>query len=234
MTKLFSILVTIMMTAGPALAQSQLEAVFSSPLVINGPTTSPDGRLFTVAQPAKSGESPQVVEVRAGKAVPYPNEHTNSWHLGMAGSQLFVGVNSLRFGPDGFLWAVDRGGPGIGKPLVPGGVKLIKINASTNKVERIYNLASVTRPWSFVDDVRFHGSTAYLTDAGSPGLIVLDLNTGHGRRVLDGHSSTVAQTPLIAEGKVLRDPQGKPVNIHADQMEVFAGRCLAVFPGLQR
>ena len=138
----------------------------------------------------------------------------------MDGHQLFVGVNSLRFGPDGYLWAVDRGGPGIGKPLVPSGPKLMKINVSTNKVERIYDLASVTRPWSFVDDVRFHGSIAYLTDAGSPGLIVLDLNSGHGRRVLDGHPSTVAQTPLVAEGKVLRDPKGKPVNIHADQLEV--------------
>ena len=220
MTKLLSLLVILVMTTSPALAQPQLEAVFSSPLAINGPTTSPDGRLFTVAQPSKPGDSPQVVEVREGKPVPYPDEHLNSWRPGMDGHQLFVGVNSLRFGPDGFLWAVDRGGPGIGKPLVPGGVKLMKINVATNKVERIYDLASMTRPWSFVDDVRFHGSLAYLTDAGSPGLIVLDLKSGHGRRVLDGHPSTVAQTPLVAEGKVLRDPQGRPVNIHADQMEV--------------
>lgn len=220
MAKLLLILVTIFMTAIPALAQHQLEAIFSSPLVINGPTTSSDGRLFTAVQPSKPGESPQVVEIRNGKAFPYPDEHMNSWLPGMDGHQLFVGVNSLRFGPDGYLWAVDRGGPGIGKPLVPSGPKLIKINVSTNKVERIYDLAGMTRPWSFVDDVRFHGSDAYLTDAGSPGLIVLDLNSGHGRRVLDGHPSTVAQTPLVAEGKVLRDPQGKPVNIHADQMEV--------------
>lgn len=219
-TKLLSLVVIIVMTASSALAQNQLEAVYSSPLVINGPTTSPDGRLFTVAQPSKPGESPQVVEIRDGKAAPYPDERINSWRPGMDASHLFVGVNSLRFGPDGFLWAVDRGGRGIGKPLVPGGVKLMKINVSTNKVVRIYDLASMTRPWSFVDDVRFHGSIAYLTDAGSPGLIVLDLHSGHGRRVLDGHPSTVAQMPLIAEGKVLRDQQGKTVNIHADQLEV--------------
>lgn len=220
MTKLLLILMTLVMTATAAIAQNQLEAIFSSPLVINGPTTSPDGRLFTVAQPSKPGESPQVVEIRDGKPFPYPNEQMNSWKPGMDGHRLFVGVNSLRFGPDGFLWAVDRGGPGIGKPLVPSGPKLMKINVTTNKVERIYDLAGMTRPWSFVDDVRFHGSVAYLTDAGSPGLIVLDLKSGHGRRVLDGHPSTVAQTPLVAEGKVLRDPKGKPVNIHADQLEV--------------
>ena len=220
MIRLLSFLVTIVMTTSPAFAQNQLEAIFSSSLVINGPTTSPDGRLFTVAQPSQPGESPQVVEIKDGKAIPYPDEHMNSWRLGMDGHQLFVGVNSLRFGQDGSLWAVDRGGPGIGKPLVPSGPKLVKIDVGTNKVERIYDLASMTRPWSFVDDVRFHGSIAYLTDAGSPGLIVLDLKSGHGRRVLGGHPSTVAQTPLVAEGKVLRDTKGKPVNIHADQLEV--------------
>ncbi len=220
MTRLVSLLVTLLMTAAPALAQNQLEAIFSSSLVINGPTVSPDGRLFTVAQPSKPDGSPQVVEIVNGRAVAYPDEEMNNWRPGMNGHNLFVGVNSLRFGPDGSLWAVDRGGPGIGKPLVPGGPKLVKINVSSNKVERIYDLADVTRPWSFVDDVRFHGTNAYLTDAGSPGLIVLDLRSGHGRRVLDGHPSTVAQTPLIAEGKELRDPQGKPVNIHADQLEV--------------
>ena len=203
-----------------ALAQSRLETVFSSGLVINGPTVSPDGRLFTVAQPAIPGTTPQVVEIRDGKPAPYPDERMNSWKPGMDGHELFVGINSIRIGPDDALWVVDRGGPGIGKPLAPGGPKLMKIDIATNKVSRIYDLAAVTRPWSFVDDVRFHGTQAYLTDAGSQGLIVLDLNSGEGRRILDGHPSTVAQTPLVAEGKILRDPKGDPVVVHADQLEV--------------
>ncbi len=219
-SKIFSVLVTLVMTSPAVSAQDQIEAIFFSPLAINGPTTSSDGRLFSVAQPQKTGASPQVIEIRGGKPVAYPDEHMNSWRPGMDGHHLFVGVNSLRFGPDGGLWVVDRGAPGIGKPLDPSGPKLMKIDIGTGKVVRTYELASVTRPWSFVDDVRFHGSLAYLTDAGSPGLIVLDLNSGLGRRVLDGHPSTVAQTPLVAEGKVLRDPGGKPVNVHADQLEV--------------
>lgn len=219
MTKIIAAAATFLATSA-ALGQNSLEVVFSSDLVINGPTVSQDGRLFTVAQPANPGTTPQVVEVRAGKPVPYPDERMNSWKPGMDGHELFVGVNSTRIGPDGALWAVDRGGPGIGKPLVPGGPKLIKIDVGSNRVSRIYDLAAVTRPWSFVDDVRFNGVHAYLTDAGSPGLIVLDLKTGNGRRVLDGHPSTVAQTPLIAEGKILRDPNGDPVNVHADQLEI--------------
>lgn len=217
MSKIIVTAAAILIAASQVLTQSRLETVFSSDLVINGPTVSPDGRLFTVAQPASPGTTPEVVEIRDGKPVPYPDEHMNSWKPGMDGHKLFVGVNSIRIGPDGALWIVDRGGPGIGKPLAPGGPKLMKIDFSTNKVARIYDLASVTRPWSFVDDVRFNRVHAYLTDAG-PGLIILDLETGKGRRVLDGHPSTVAQTPLIAEGKTLRDPNRDPINIHADQL----------------
>lgn len=205
--------------ATAAEAQDRLTPVFQSDLIVNGATTTPDGRLFLVAQPAKPGSTPQVMEVRDGKPVAYPDAAWNSWTDGDGGGR-FVGVNSLRVGPEGALWAVDRGGPGIGKPLAPHGVKLVRIDVTTNRVGRVYDLGAVTSAWSFVDDVRFNGRHAYLTDAGQPGLIVLDLDTGRGRRVLEGHPSTIAQTPLVAEGRALRDPHGDPVNIHADQLEV--------------
>ena len=213
-------LLVLGVTALPAAAQSRLEPVFSSDLVINGVTTGPDGRLFLPVQPQEPGSGPQVVEVKEGKPVPFPDTHWNGWKPGMDGADRFVGVNAIRVGPDGALWVVDRGGPGIGKPLAPHGVKLVRVDLATNKVARIYDLGSVTQPWSFVDDVRLNGTHAYLTDAGDPGLIVLDLASGQGRRVLGGHPSTIAQTPLRAEGKDLRDAKGDPVNIHADQLEV--------------
>jgi hypothetical protein len=59
-----------------------------------------------------------------------------------------------------------------------------------------------------------------LTDAGSPGLIVLDLESGATWRVLQGHTSVTASRPISAEGKVVYAPDGKPVYIHADQLEV--------------
>lgn len=215
-----TLLAAALTAAVPAAAQDRLESVFSSDLVINGVTVAREGRLFLPAQPQKPGAGPEVVEVRDGKSLPYPDARWNGWKPGMDGADRFVGVNAIRIGPDGFLWAVDRGGPGIGEPLAPHGVKLVKIDLATNRVARVYDLAALTAPWSFVDDVRFNGAHAYLTDAGKPGLIVLDLATGNGRRVLEGHPSTVAQTPLRAEGKVLRDAKGDPVNIHADQLEV--------------
>lgn len=206
--------------ASHGLAQDRLEPVFSSTLIVNGVTTTPGGRLFLPAQPARTGETPQLVEVVNGRSTAYPDEHWNGWTDGMDGADRFVGVNAIRMGPDGFLWVVDRGAPEIGLPIAPHGVKLVKINIAANAVARVYDLSGVTEPWSFVDDVRFKGDAAYLTDAGKPGLIILDLTNGEGRRVLEGHPSTIAQTPLRAEEKPLRSAQGDPVNIHADQLEL--------------
>jgi sugar lactone lactonase YvrE len=74
---------------------------------------------------------------------------------------------------------------------------------------------------SYIDDIRFNGDTVYITDAGAPGLIVLDPATGGARRLLDNHPSTVDSRPMYADGKVLRDPDGNEVRVHADQVEMW-------------
>ena len=71
------------------------------------------------------------------------------------------------------------------------------------------------------DDIRFNPATnkAYLTDAGLPGLIILDLETGESVRVLDDQPSTTGFMPVSAEGEILY-MAGEPVYLYADQMEV--------------
>lgn len=220
MKVLVSALAATILAAVPVAAKDRLTPVFASDLIVNGVATTPAGRTFLPVQPRAGKGDPQVVELVDGKPVAYPDATWNGWKPGDTGVNRFVGVNALRLGPDNALWVVDRGAPGIGKPAVAGGVKLVRIDIASNTVTRTYDLAGVTTPISFVDDVRFHGPNAYLTDAGQPGLIVLDLTTGKGRRVLDGHPSTIAQTRLMAEGRELTDPVGKPVVIHADQLEI--------------
>ncbi|WP_244298387.1 major royal jelly family protein [Micromonospora cremea] len=102
---------------------------------------------------------------------------------------------------------------------MPGGARLIVVDPDGDRFDRVYHLDSAVHPTSYVDDVRFHDGVAYLTDAGSPGLIVLDLDSGQVRRVLDGHPSTVGG-PLVADGRPLRDPDGGAVHVHTDQLEV--------------
>ncbi|WP_446215002.1 hypothetical protein [Micromonospora sp. IBHARD004] len=50
----------------------------------------------------------------------------------------FVCVNGLRTGPDGRLWVVDAGAPGIGLPAVAGGARLIAIDLAIDAAGTIY------------------------------------------------------------------------------------------------
>lgn len=200
---------------------SALQPVLSSPdLVFNGITRSQDGRLFSPFQRQTKGEGIELGEWVDGKPVPYPNAAWNAWKPGDDPASAFVGLNAIRIGPDGDLWAVDKGSDSFGGAPLPGGPKLVRIDLATNSVRRVYPLGSGTGPKSFVDDFRFNGHRVYLTDAGAPAILVLDLDSGRVRRVLDGHPSTVAQRPLTGEGRPLVGEDGGPVQVHADQLEV--------------
>ncbi|SCG51507.1 Major royal jelly protein [Micromonospora echinaurantiaca] len=203
----------------PDRADDRLTSVHASNRIWNGVTTAA-GRTF-VCYPNADGPGIAVAELRAdGTAVPYPDPAWNAVRDDHDPDGAFVTVNSLRTGPDGLLWLVDSGAPGFGAPPVPGGPRLLAVDLATDRITRCYDLTAVTRPTSFLDDVRFNGPTAYLTDAGAPALVVLDLASGRARRVLDGHWSTTAGRPMSADGTPLRDLDGAEVRLHADQLEV--------------
>lgn len=208
------------MTSAPQspTADPELRPVLSSDLHTNGVATAAGGRVFSPVQPRPGSDDPQVVEVRDGAPVPYPDA---AWNSGGDPARSFVAVNAVRIDPGGRLWIVDRGAPAVGAEQVPGGAKLVVVDLASDRVIRVVDLSTAVRERSFVDDVRFNGRMAYLTDAGThPALIVLDLETGATRRLLEDHPSVVAQKPLRAEGRELRDPDGQPVVINADQLEV--------------
>ena len=115
---------------------------------------------------------------------------------------------------------VDGGAPGIGKPALRGAGRLIGFDVATGHLTHLYKFEECLRPNSFVDDVRFHGNQAYLTDAGEPGLIVLDLKSGKSRRVLDKAPAATDSRTMYADGHLMTDKDGKEVRVHADQLEV--------------
>jgi sugar lactone lactonase YvrE len=204
--------------AGPA--AGQLQAVYQGDIPWTGVAVSDAGRAF-VLYPHLDGEAGlRVAEMKAGKPVPYPNAAWNDWRSGQPTAHTFVRVNSLRIGPDGLLWVVDTGTPHMGGLILPGGPKLVGVDLTTNQVARIIPLDKVLHAASFVDDVRFQDNTIYLTDAGDPALVVLDKTTGEGRRVLEHDTSTTDRQPLYAEGRKMTSPDGQPVLVHVDQLEV--------------
>jgi len=169
--------------------QPTLEIALTPDAPVNGVSTTPSGRIFLLYARVDGSQGPQVVEWNSttNGTTPIPDAEWNSFTEDKDPATHLIRTNSQRVWPDGALWLVDVGSPSFGAPVIfPDGPKLVQFNLTTNEVQRVYFLGNATRTNSLLDDVRFNPLTgkAYLTDAGSPGLIVLDLATGFAVRVL--------------------------------------------------
>jgi hypothetical protein len=182
------------------------------------------GRVFVAGPRWTGSKGPALARLDGkGQPQPYPDPAWNGWHEGADPTHAFVDVNAIHLDGKGSLWIVDTGSPQFGGNPLPGGAKLVEIALSTSKVVRIIPFGSdIALAGSYVDDVRFHGDFAYLTDAGRPGIIVVNLATGAMRRVLNDIPATTApeDRPIIVDGTTVITPDGKPLRVHTDPMEV--------------
>jgi sugar lactone lactonase YvrE len=117
---------------------------------------------------------------------------------------------------------VDAAAPLLTSP-VPNGPKLVKIDLATDKVvQNIHFGPDIALTDSYLNDVRLDNAhnTAYLTDSGHGGLVVVDLASETARRVLDNDPSTHAQQglPIVVNGKPVVGPDGKPPQFNADSI----------------
>jgi sugar lactone lactonase YvrE len=228
----------------PTAEDPRLVEVASLTRIANGVTTSPDGRIF-LSHPQVEGPGNQVSELKNGQLVPYPNAEMQIWKPDEDKTRTFMKVNSLRVGPEGDLWVVDAGARGVGYKGVAGAAKVVRINIATNSVRRVYQApADAVREYSYYNDMRFSpdGRRVYISDAAGllPAIVVLDIETGRMRRVLENHPLTIARFKMYGDGRqlVLRDPipawwggmtTDKMVNV--DQLEVSPdGRWLYFHP----
>ncbi|MDI9219356.1 L-dopachrome tautomerase-related protein [Pantoea sp. EA-12] len=205
----------------PTQQDSRLEQVATSPRVWNGITVSHDNRLFASLTQSE-GAGLQLAEVVNNQLKAFPDAAWNQWDA-KDPEHHFYHVNALRIGPDGDLWVMDSGNKGIGTgdQAVAGGAKLVRINLASGKVVGSYVFKAPTlQPTSYLDDVRFNGDFAYITDPGAVGLVVLNLKSGKSWRALDNHPLSIDHQPIYADGKklILRDGREKRVGL--DQLEV--------------
>ena len=196
------------------------------PHQVTGVTVSEDGRIF-VNFPRWTEDSPvSVAEVMEdGSITPYPNGEWNAWRNArkdeMTPNDHWVCVQSVVADGQGSLWVLDPAAPAQGF-VVAGGPKLVRVDLATNEVaETIAFDETVAPQGSYLNDVRFSpdGSHAYITDSGVKGaLVVVDLESGESRRVLDGHPSTQVEKGVVveADGEPLRRPDGRGVEFSAD------------------
>lgn len=207
---------------------AQLQQVAGFEHQVTGVTVSKDGRIF-VNFPRWTEDAPvSVAEVmRDGRITAYPDDEWNSWRNAkknqMSAGDHFVCVQSVVADAHGNLWVVDPAAPATAS-VVQGGPKLVRIDLKTNKVAKVIRFDETIAPQgSYLNDVRISpdGRHAYLTDAGAKGaLVVVDLNNGKARRVLNGHPSTQPEKEVVVkvDGQELRRPDGRGVEFAADSI----------------
>jgi hypothetical protein len=201
-----------------------LEVAASSKSMVWNAVAVIDDSVFVSGPRWTGSHGPAVGRLDAkGAPQPYPDAVWNGWHEGADAAAAFVDVNAIHPDGKGGLWVIDTGSPQFGGNPLPGGAKLVRIDVASAKVTRVVHFGpSIAPAGSYVDDVRFHGDFAYLTDAGRPGIIVVNLKTGDMRRVLENISATTARAdrPIVVDGDIVKGPDHQPLRVNADPMEV--------------
>ncbi|MCJ2055254.1 major royal jelly family protein [Methylobacterium sp. J-048] len=223
---------------GPALAQEPVAATSPPPASssaltqvarfqhqVTGVTVAQDGRIF-VNFPRWTEDAPvSVAELKDGKPVPYPDVEWNAWRNARKDEvdpkTHFVCVQSVVADRHGRLWVVDAAAPAMAA-VVKDGPKLVAIDLKTNTVSKTIAFDPAIAPQgSYLNDVRISpdGKTAYLTDSGAEGaLVVVDIDSGKAKRLLAGVPATMPDTAVTVtyDGKPLRRPDGRGVEFSAD------------------
>lgn len=171
-----------------------------------GVTVAPKNNRLFVSFPHREPYLYGLTEIVNGQRVPYPDMEWNKINPEKEDSH-FVNVQDLYADDRNCLWVLDSA-PGQGK------FKLIKIDLNDNKVKRVYRFEDLPKGKSALNDMCIDNSKqlAYMSDPGLHAIIVLDLNTGKSRIVLQDDRSTVVQPglKLHLDGKDVEDKNGRP------------------------
>lgn len=209
--------------------RGQTIAVFEQQ--VTGVAASESGRLF-VCSPRWHTDGPMdaVLELLPGGTTrAYPDAAWNSWTPGdpdaaAKAPHRFVCVQSVHVDRAGRLWILDPGSPRLAG-VVPGAPKLIEVDLSTDRVVRVIRFDDATAPKdSYLNDVRVdpRTDTAFISDSGRGGFVVVDLASGSSRRVLDRHATTLADPGFVPRvgGRELRfaggPNAGQVPQVHSD------------------
>ncbi|WP_236516096.1 major royal jelly family protein [Sandaracinus amylolyticus] len=185
--------------------ESTIELVAESPRRWTGIAIRPEGRVY-VSYPRWSDDVPISVAMLdpSGAPIPYPDERWNAWQPGEDPRTHWVAVQSVTVDRERRLWVLDPGNPRFAG-VIEGAPKLVVFDdpEDTDEAPRTYSFAPpIVSASSYLNDVRIDVSHhhAYLTDSGDGALVIVDLESGLTRRVLDGHPSTHAEDITLRIG----------------------------------
>ena len=192
-----------------------------------GVAVSQEGRIF-VNFPRWSTIPFSVCELVDSQLVTYPNDEWNTWTGTTPPENHFVCVQSVYIDDENFLWILDPAS--LGGNVLEGGAKLLKVDLETDSIIKIiYFDNSIAAGQSYLNDVRIDTEKdfAYITDSGIGAIIVVDLESGKSRKLLDSHYSTRAEfTTLVINGQTIN------FEIHSDGLALTNDRNFLYYKAL--
>jgi sugar lactone lactonase YvrE len=189
-----------------------------------GLTVSETGRLFVTMPRWLDKPDPSVAEVLPdGSLLAYPNVEMNQWDQqpGDSASNHFVCAQSVHAEGNN-LWILDPAAPMFGD-VVDAGPKLVQVDLQTDTVSRTFQFdASAAPVKSYLNDVRIADGHAFITDSGLGAIIVMNLATGHTRRLLEEHPSTKAEPGIhpVIEGNRWELADGTTPQVNSDGIAI--------------
>lgn len=160
---------------------------------------SQDGRIFFTYH-AESHPDIKVLEWVDGKPRPYPNL---AMQTPDPDKPSYGSVFNLRIDSENRLWSIDHGEHGLF------GARLVCVDLATNRAIRQIKLPKeVAGVGSYLQDMQIDpaGKTIFIADIGvfnrHPGLVIVDVESGSARRVLDRHPAIMAEPyAVFAQGR---------------------------------
>lgn len=205
--------------AGPMAGSAQAGESFDPPegieifaevdIPLGNLTVAPDGRVI-VSLHQHFDPEPRVAEVIDGRTLrPFPNAEWND--PSRPDGERLDTVLGLQVDTHGVLWMLDNG---MRSGITP---KLVGWNLAEDRLHQIIEIPQpVSRPESFLNDLAVDRDTNHIyiadpTRGPKPALIVVDLEKGTSRRVLEAHESVSPEDIDLIVNQVpaeIRTPDG--------------------------
>jgi sugar lactone lactonase YvrE len=209
MQRAFTFLMFLFALAGPATAEtaSPYEIIAKLSQAPGNVTATGNGRII-MSQHQFYEPADSAVERHAdGSLTPFPSKELNDRqrHSGLT----LDSVLGIRTGVDGVVWMLDNG---MRSGVTP---KLVGWDTRTDRLSRVIYLPAPIAPKdAFVNDFTVdsrHNRIFIVDPAGGTdaAFIVVDLETGAARRVLEGHPSVVPEkVDLLIDGRPIQMKDG--------------------------
>ena len=159
-------------------SDDQLEIVAKLKARPGSVAVSADGRVFISLHPFDRRDVKVSELTSDGGLSAFPNAAWNAHSAAPAADRLHT-VWSLKTDNRNGIWILDDGVDGAGR-------KLVGWNLQTNMLQGDFLLDELSMEGSLLNDFAIDpvANVAYIADTGAPAIIVVDLTSGSGRRVI--------------------------------------------------